>query len=325
MLWGLPFAIGPPLLSTDVYRAAAAGELERRGHSPYHQSSYALGAQRLVDAIDPSWRGAHSTDGPLSLVLSHLLVSVGAGSALAAVIVMRIVAVASVVALGRVTSDFAAGRRTNALCLTVLNPATLLFVVSAALYTGVVAALLIAGFLAAAQRRWLGTVLLACVAAGLRPAALVALPAIVLAHAVGRPAGRRLRTAGLDIVVTVAALAAMTAVVPAGLGWLTNLSTATRAHTPFAPSSAVGNLIGLLVSAASYDDLQIGGRVAAGAAGCVVLGYLYLTVRTRPLERTVGLRAARRRHARTGAVPVLPASRACCASPRPRPARVATG
>jgi alpha-1,6-mannosyltransferase len=286
--WAAPFAIGPPLLTTDIYRAAAAGELARRGRSPYHQAPYALGPQRLVDAIDPSWRSAHSTDGPLALVLSHLVVSLSAGSALVAVIVLRAVAVLSVIALGRVAGDIAGGRRSSALCLTVLNPATLLFVVSAGQFTGLVATLLIASTLLAGQRRWTRAVVCACLAAGLKPVALVALPALVLVHLLGRPAGQRVRVAARDLLVAALALVLIVFSVPFGLGWIANLGTATRAHLPFAPASAVGNLVGLIVSAASYDDLLIGGRVAAGAAGCTVLLYLYATARTRPLERTIG-------------------------------------
>jgi alpha-1,6-mannosyltransferase len=61
-----------------------------------------------------------------------------------------------------------------------------------------------------------------------------------------------------------------------------------RVHIPFAPATGIGNLIGLIVSSASYDDLAAGGRITAAAAGLTVIGYLYVTVRTRPLERTIG-------------------------------------
>lgn len=285
--WAAPFAIGPPLLSTDVYRAVADGELARRGHSPYATPPYALGPMRLVDAIDPDWRNARSTDGPLAGLISHLAVSVTGGNAVAAVIVLRLIAIVAVIVLGRMISNFAGARRVAALGLTVLNPATLLFVVSACLYTGIVAVLLVAAFLAAAQRRWLRAVVLGCLAAGLKPVAVLAVPAIVLVHVFGRP-GRSLRPAVRDCAVALATLAVLLFVVPYGRGWAANLGSAAHAHTPFAPASIVGNLLGFVVTAASYDDRLIGGRVAAGIAGVAVLLYLYATVRTRPLERTVG-------------------------------------
>jgi hypothetical protein len=187
-----------------------------------------------------------------------------------------------------VAGDLAGGRRSSALCLTVLNPATLLFVVSAGLFTGIVATLLTASTLFAGQRRWTRAMVCVCLAAGLKPLALVALPALVLVHVLGRPAGQRVRNAARDLLVAGVMLTALVFSVPFGLGWIANLGTATRAHLPFAPASAVGNLVGLVVSAASYDDRLIGGRVAAGAAGVTVLLYLYLTARTRPLERTIG-------------------------------------
>jgi hypothetical protein len=76
--------------------------------------------------------------------------------------------------------------------------------------------------------------------------------------------------------------------VPFGLGWINNLSAAAHEHVPFAPSSLIADLIGLVIPSASFDDLATGGRIAAGFAGVTVLLYLFATLRTRPLERTIG-------------------------------------
>src|ERR1700753_324309 len=56
--WALPFVIGPPLVSTDVFGDVARGLLSRAGVSPYSQPPSHLGELRIVDAIDPTWRGA---------------------------------------------------------------------------------------------------------------------------------------------------------------------------------------------------------------------------------------------------------------------------
>ena len=94
--WAVPFTVGPPVLSTDVYGYVAHGLLMRDGLSPYHHGPSTLGAQRIVAAIDPSWRSAHSTDGPLTLLVEHLAVSVSGGSAVGAVVVLRLIAIVSV-------------------------------------------------------------------------------------------------------------------------------------------------------------------------------------------------------------------------------------
>jgi hypothetical protein len=288
--WAAPFALGPPLLTTDVYRHVAAGELSRRGHSPYHQGPDTLGAMRLVDAIDPSLRSARSTDGPLAVLLSHLAVSVTGGTALVAVIVLRVIAVLSAIALGHYAMELAGvRRRATALGLTVLNPAVLLVVVSACLFTGIMAALLLAAIVAARQRRWWRAVLLACLAAGFKPIVLIAVVPIITLHVLGYPKGRRrLRAALRDTAVGAATIAIVVFTVPFGLGWADNLSAAARAHTPFAPAAVVADLMGFVVTSASYDDQAIGGRVAAAVAALTIVGYLFATARTRPLERTIG-------------------------------------
>jgi hypothetical protein len=286
--WAAPFALGPPLLSTDIYRHVAAGLLARRGRSPYHHGPDALGSARLVDAIDPTWRSAPSTDGPLSTLLDHLAVSVSGGSVLVSVIVLRVVAVLGAIAMGLLAADLAGPRRALALCLTVLNPAVLLYVISAGLFTGVLVALLLAAIWSAARRRWGRAVVFACLAAGMQPIALLAVPPVIAVHVLGHPRPLRLRIAVRDSAVALGTLALIVFTVPFGLGWTANLGTAMRVHSPFAPATGVGNLIGLIVTAASYDDLAAGGRIAAGAAGLTVIGYLYITVHTRPLERTIG-------------------------------------
>lgn len=51
--WAVPFVIGPPLLSTDVFADVARGLLSRAGLSPYTTAPSHLGELRIVDAIDP--------------------------------------------------------------------------------------------------------------------------------------------------------------------------------------------------------------------------------------------------------------------------------
>jgi hypothetical protein len=288
-LWALPFVAGPPLLSTDVFSAVARGLLARQGLSPYHHGPAAIDDQaRLVSAIDPALRGTRGTGGPLSVAIEHLFATATGSSAVGALLLLRALAVISVVAIGRLAMELAGPRRDVALALTALNPAVLLFVVSGARLDGVLVALLLGAFVAAGQRRWALAVVLACLAAGLKPVALVAVVAVIAAHAVGARHSIAWRIAGRDVAIAVPVLAACTLVVPYGLGWAGNFSSLTREHTPLAPASLVSDLISTVVSAASFDDLAAGGRVAAGLAGLTAVMYLLVTIRNRPLEWTVG-------------------------------------
>ncbi len=286
--WAAPFVVGPPLLSTDVFRYVADGLLARAELNPYYHGPSALGDTALVSAIDPTWRGVPSTQGPLSTALEHVFVIAGADNPLATVVLLRALAVAAVVAIGRLAADLAGRRGASAVALTVLNPATLLFLVSAAHLDAVFVALILAALLAASQGRWTRAVLLCCLATGVKPVGVIAVLAVVAADA-GRRRNRSVwRIAGRDVSLVLAVLAACTLSVPYGLGWVGNIAALTREHTPFAPASLVSDLISLIIPSASFDDLAIGGRLSLALAGATAIGYLLVTVRSRALERTIG-------------------------------------
>ncbi len=286
--WAVPFALGPPLLDTDSYGYVAHGLLARLGLSPYHHGPIEIGRSRLVLAIDPTWRGARSSDGPLAGFAEHLVVSVSGGHVTPALVLVRAVGVLSVVALGRLAVRLAGARATDALGLVVLNPAVLALVVSAGNLAGPLAALLLAAVAAAQARRWRRALVWVCLAAGLKPVALLALPPVLVLHLLGVRGRDRLRRALQDALLVAVVLAALSYLVPYGLGWLPNLRIATHDHVAVAPSSLISDVVGWIVPFASFDDLEVGGRFAAGAAALTALGYLYATVRARPLAETIG-------------------------------------
>lgn len=286
--WAIPFAVGPPLLSTDLFSAVARGLLARDGSSPYHHPPSDLGAARIVDAIDPSRRTLRSIDGPLANLVSHLAVSIGGGHPLAAVIVLRAVAVVSVIVIGRCAVTLGEARRASALTMTVLNPMVLLFVLSAGQYAGLLAAVLLACFVAARRQHWVGAVVLAAVAAGIKPIALLAVPTVIATHVRATDRELRARIVVRDASAAVVVLVGCTFAVPYGLGWIANLGDAIRDTVPFAPASVIADVVGWMVPPASYDDLQTGGRISAAAAAATAVCYLFATMRRRPMEQTVG-------------------------------------
>jgi hypothetical protein len=287
-IWALPFVIGPPLFSTDVYGYVARGLLQRDGLNPYAHSPLALGNLPVVASIDVVWRGTQSTAGPLATWLQHAVVSMSAGGAVAAVLIYRAIAVLSVIAIGIFATQLAGSRSSMALALTILNPAVLLFIVSAAHLEGLLAALLLGALVAARTDRWLLAVALVSVAAALAPVMLIALPALFIAQAAAAGTHTPWRRLGVELAVAAALLAAFTLTVSDGLGWRHNLDEITRERTPFAPASLLADIINPVVSPASGDDLIAGGRIAMGLAAAAIVLYLLITTRRRPLERTIG-------------------------------------
>ncbi len=286
--WAAPFAFGPPVLSGDIYTYVGQGVLAHVGVDPYRVGPTHLGSARIIDAIDPAWRATASTAGPLATLIEHLAVDIAGGSAFGAVLVFRALGLCCVLAIARLAADLSGPYRTPALALTALNPVLLLFVLSGFHFDGAVAALVLGALLATTQRRHVLAIVLACLAGAIKPAALAVVPILLAAHAIG-PLGRASwRVIARDVLAALVTLTAAAFVVRDGMGWRRNLSTVTLDHTPFTPATVVSNVVHFIVSAASVDDLAIGGRIAVVLAAIGVVVYLLVTVRRRALNRTVG-------------------------------------
>jgi hypothetical protein len=202
--------------------------------------------------------------------------------------VLRVLGIACVIAIGKLAAELAGPRRVPAIVITSLNPALLLFVISSAHLDGVLVVLLLGSLVASAQRRWLLAVVLVCAAAATKPVAIVAVPAVLLAHCLGQRSHIAWRIAARDTGVALVSLAVFSLIVRNGFGWRHNLSTVTREHTPFAPASIVSDIVRWIVPSASFDDLAVGGRIAVVLAAIGIVIYLLVTMRTRSLDRTIG-------------------------------------
>ncbi len=174
--WALPFVLGPPLMGSSVESYAAFGLLQRHGLSPYDFGPNRLGSDPIVAAIEPGSRGTPSAAGPLGTLAQHLSVSISAGSALGAVLILRAVGLIAAVIIGRLAADLAGLFRSRALTLTVLNPLVLLYLVSAARLDGMMLAFALAAISAATQRRWIAALALASLAGSVAAQGFVLIP-----------------------------------------------------------------------------------------------------------------------------------------------------
>ena len=286
--WSLPFVLGPPLLSNDVYSYAAQGLMIRHGFDPYAYGPSVLGNVAAVAGVDPNWRNTPSPYGTVATTIEHLAVAISGGSPVGAVVVFRALAVVSVVAIGLLAAELAGARRVPALTLTILNPLVLLQIVSAAHFEGVMCALLLGALVAAGQRRWLLAIVLSCASTEVKVPALVAVLAIIAAHALGAPRSAALKIAARDSAAAALSLAGLSLILPDGLGWIGSLNTPALGHTGFAPASLLADLYAPIVRAASFDDLAAGGRITALVAAACAVGYLTVTADRRAVSQTAG-------------------------------------
>ncbi len=285
--WTTPFAIGPPLLGTAVYDYAAFGLLQHAGRDPYRVAPAGLGDAPVVGAISPDNQGLASSSGPLGSLVQHLAASAGGGTALGTVLVLRIVGVLAALAIGRLATDLVdRPRRPPTLVLTALNPLVLLHVVSMPHLDGLMVALLLGALVAVHRGRWPLGMALATLGATVLGVGYVMVLVLVVAHA-ARRASRRLAAIGRDLGVAAVVTAVVTLLGP-GAGWLTHIGDRFSRHLPFSLASVPGELLGPVVRGASFDDLEVSGRLTAGLAAVCALIYLLVTVRRRSIDRTAG-------------------------------------
>lgn len=286
--WAAPLAIGPPLMDTSVYRNVAYGLLQRAGHDPYTSQPTRLVNVDLVAAMDPGARTVPSAAGPLSTFVQHLSVSIGGGSALAAVVVLRVIGFLTLLWIGRLAAHLAGGRPDTAVSLSAANPLALLYLVSAAHLDGLMIALVLTAIVAAHQRRWLAAIALAGVAGSISAQGFVAVPILIAVHVAGRRTIPAWRIIGRDAVAAVGITGVVGLVLPGRFGWVPSVDNQFAEHTPYAVASVIARILQPVVRAASYDDLSAGGRVTALTAAVCTVGYLTWTAGHRPLDRSIG-------------------------------------
>lgn len=284
--WVTPLALGPPLLSNDVYSYAAQGLLVDRGFDPYSVGPSALGTGPAVGAVDPLWRSVASPYGPLATWFQHFAIVLAGGNPLGAVIVFRLLAVLCVVGIGVLAAGLAGSRRIPVLTLTVLNPLVLLQLVSAAHLEGLLCVLLLASLLAQRRGSHVVGIVLGCAAGAIKvPGLIAAIAGIAARHRGARPVWLAVARDGA---LAVAACLGFTMLVPHGWGWISALNTPALGYSSGAPASLLADVLHLFVRWASFDDLAMAGRAAALLAAVCIVVYLTATTGHRPLEATVG-------------------------------------
>lgn len=191
-LLGAAFALAPPLLSLDAFSYLSYARLEAlHGLNPYEHVPDAVPQDAAVAFLADN-RDVVSVYGPLFTLLTLPLAHLGLGAAFYS---LKALALASVLAGAWIASRLAASRGADsrtAAALVALNPLVLVHVIGGGHNDALMAALMIAGIagIAFGLERSGGFGLVA--AAGVKAAALLAVPFALLGAAGRRPRGRAL-------------------------------------------------------------------------------------------------------------------------------------
>lgn len=293
-VWAAPLALGPPLLSSDVYSYAAVGRLAQLGHDPYVVGPSVLGTGAFLDAVEPLWRHTPTPYGPVMVALLRGLAVVGHGSVLGTVVALRVVAVlATVGAVAAAVAVAAPQRRAQVLLLTAANPLVLLHLISGTHLDALVGAAVI-GVVVLTVRGLPYPAMVLAVAAGLAKAPAFLLVAFVLLAVLrDGPPVRRLRDGAGVLLTAAASMGVAWLVLPDAFGWVQALDVPALARYGRAPSSLVAAVLhegaALFGGHVPWDAATSAGRTIALVAGGV-LALLLLVRGTAGRDRETALR-----------------------------------
>lgn len=300
--WCIPFLLGPPLFSRDIYSYIAQGTLVHLGHSPYHDAPITLaqlGKQHVLNGVDPFWRKTTAPYGPLFLGIISLLVgATGSHLVLGAVVVrlLNAIGVALLVVFApRLARSLGADPR-RAVWLAAMSPLVLLQLVSPAHNDALMVGLMVAGVALAAERRWLLGIAVCAVGATIKVPAATAIVFIAVAWARTLPTpGDRVRALAKAAAVGIGIAAIVTLVTGLGLAWISAglFNTPGRVRLSITPATALGYTIAHLLHGAgvSLNGKQFEATLSHVAFAITALLGLVLLYRTRfeNMVRNLGL------------------------------------
>lgn len=296
-LWMVPFLLGPPLLSNDVYSYVAQGELASRGIDPSSHGPVYLKVGPSMQAADSIWRNSPAPYGPVWIELSEAIVEVTGHDAAASVWGFRAVAVIGVAmaAVGAALLARSYGLSPAvALAMGLANPLVLLHLVGGAHNDAFMVGLLLLALAAFRHdRKHLAVVLVALATAVKLPAAL----ALVFIGWNWRPAvtslWRRASSAAACLAAGVGIVGALTVLAGMGAGWLFALEGTNKITSTYSVTTKLGfvihDLLGFVGLQLDQTMVVNGFRlVGLGVAGLIVLALLLQSPRI-GVARGVGL------------------------------------
>jgi hypothetical protein len=271
-LWILPMLVIPPLASRDLYANACQGALFDAGLNPYLVGVSAQPCPWL-DSVSVVWRDTPTPYGPVFLVLAGAAAAFG--SQLAAIVVLRLLAVLGVAGLAAVLPILAKRLGVpvdRALWLVLCCPLVAVHLVGGGHNDALTVAFMVAGFavIAGPSKR---TSLL--IAGGLLLGAAIAvkltvgvvLPFAALLAAGGWSAGgwpRLIRRGAPIVLAALGFLVAASFASGLGLGWATALSGAGESVNWSSPPTALGIVVNTVAGWFGADlDVVPGFRAVA--------------------------------------------------------------
>lgn len=251
-LWCLPFLLGPPLLSNDVYSYAAQGQMASQGIDPTASGPIALGRGDWLTQADPVWRAAPAPYGPVSIAVSQGVVEATNHNPATSVWLFRAVMAAGV-AMAAVGVALIAARSgvdpVVAVAIGIANPLVTLYLIGGIHNDALMFGFLALGLALAQRDKKVWAVALLAAATAVKLPAAVGLVYLGWTWPGPLATFRKRVTSTIGVMAAAAAMIAVACVAAGiGMGWITALESTGKVTTTFSPTTKIGYSLGETLS-----------------------------------------------------------------------------
>lgn len=297
LAWMLPLLFAPPLFSRDVYSYFMQGKMQLEGNNPY-ESGVSVVPGWFQSGVDPLWGDAPTPYGPVFLLIERAVAAVSQDSSLIASYIFRLTSLIGVLFICLSIPYLAKAHGVNpvsAAWIGVMNPLVLMHFVAGSHNDALMVGLVCIAMAIALRGHFIAGVVVATLALGIKPVAIVLLPFLALiAAGNGASWARRAKYGAIAGVIALSTLFVTSALAETGpFGWLGSLSTPGTVKSWLSPTTALGMLIGgpiRLLGFGNVVDTSVGiTRLIGSVALAIVLIMLVLRPAGRSATRGVAL------------------------------------
>lgn len=288
--WMLPLLFAPPLFSRDVYSYFMQGKMQLAGNNPY-ESGVSVLPGWFQSGVDPLWGDAPTPYGPVFLLIEKAVAAVSQDSSLVASYIFRLTSIAGVIFICFSIPYLAKAHGVNpvsAAWIGVMNPLVLMHFVAGSHNDALMVGLVCIAMVIALRGHFIAGVVVATLALGIKPVAIVLLPFLALiAAGSGASLVRRAKYGAIAGVIALSTLFVTSALAETGpFGWIGSLSTPGTVKSWLSPTTALGMLIGGPIRFLGYGNVVDTSVGITRLIGSVVLAIVLVMLVLRPAGRS---------------------------------------
>lgn len=288
--WLLPILAAPPLFSRDVYSYFMQGKMQLTGNNPY-ESGVSVVSGWFQSGVDPLWGDAPTPYGPVFLLIEKAIAAVSQDSSLAASYLFRFTSILGVAFICLSIPYLARAHGVNpvsAAWIGVMNPLVLMHFVAGSHNDALMIGLVCISMMIALRGHFVMAVIVATLALGIKPVAVVLLPFLALiAAGSGASLIRRAKYCAITGLIALSTLFITSALAETGpLGWIGSLSTPGTVKSWLSPTTAIGMLIGATLRLLGFGNVIDTSVGITRLIGSVLLAIVLVLLIIRPAGRS---------------------------------------